>query len=319
MTKKRELTEMERAECAKLKEIFNNKKKELGITQAGLAERFEMTQPAIGHYLNGTNALNAQIASQFAEVLQVSIEDFSERLAKEIEQLAAPLKMSLDIHDTMKRLYQAAKEIKGIEARGAQSEIARLFNSSPQTLKNWESRGMSKQGMIDAAKALGVSLKWLEDGQGEMIEPYRLPEKGDNFIPIHRQGMRHIPLLGQVEAGDFTEAVQLDEISDWRVSNKKCSNKAFALYVSGYSMHNPASRESFEPGDIILVDPELPYYNGSLVIAITDEGTATFKKLFIEDGKYCLKALNPEWTPNITPISSPAQICGVVYEKQVDF
>lgn len=236
MTKKRKLSEAELTECAKLKEIFDNKKKELGLTQTILADKFKMTQPAIGHYLNGTNALHLQIAAQFAEILKVSIFEFSPRLAAELE--------------------------------------------------------------------------WLTQNQ---------PEKGDNFTLTHRQSTQNVPLLGQVEAGAFTEAVQFDEISTWRVSNKKCSSKAFALNVSGYSMYNPISRESFEPGDIILVDPELPYHNGSLVIAITDEGTATFKKLFIEDGQYYLKALNPDWKPSIQTITKPTQICGVVYEKQVDF
>lgn len=46
------------------------------------------------------------------------------------------------MHETMVRLYQAAKELKGIDGRGAQSEIARLFGASPQQIKNWERRGM---------------------------------------------------------------------------------------------------------------------------------------------------------------------------------
>lgn len=314
MTKKRELTEMERAECAKLKEIFNNKKKELGITQAGLAERFEMTQPAVGHYLNGTNALNAQIASQFAEALQVSIADFSERLAKEIEQLAAPLKRLEDGQGEMNK-----DELKELRI----SNLKKFFENRSLPIKDKSLLSQLMSGKSSFGEKVSRRLEE-EYSMGYLYldtqpETQIMPEKGDNFIPAHRQGMRHIPLLGQVEAGAFTEVIQLDEISDWRVSNKKCSDKAFALYVSGYSMHNPASRESFEPGDIILVDPELPYHNGSLVIAITDEGSATFKKLFIEDGQYHLKALNPDWKPSMMPISKPTQIYGVVYEKQVDF
>lgn len=87
MGKKRELTETELNECAKLKKIFNSKKKALGLTQEVLAERFKISQPAIGHYLNGTNALNLQIAAQFAEALNVSVSEFSSRLAAELERL----------------------------------------------------------------------------------------------------------------------------------------------------------------------------------------------------------------------------------------
>ncbi len=83
------------------------------------------------------------------------------------------------MHETMVRLYQAAKELKGIDGRGAQSEIARLLDASPQQIKNWEGRGISNKGMIAASKMLGISVSWLETGQGEMRETYQLPTKGD--------------------------------------------------------------------------------------------------------------------------------------------
>lgn len=70
-----------------------------------------------------------------------------------------------DIHDTMKRLYQAAAELK---CRHGQSEVARFLNLSPQVLANWESRGMSKGGILTAQKTTGCSAVWLETGKGEM-------------------------------------------------------------------------------------------------------------------------------------------------------
>ncbi|RKV79592.1 MAG: LexA family transcriptional regulator, partial [Neisseria sp.] len=83
------------------------------------------------------------------------------------------------MHKTMVRLYQAAKKLKGIDGRGAQSEIARLLDASPQQIKNWEGRGISNKGMIAASKMLGISVYWLETGQGEMRENYQLLTKGD--------------------------------------------------------------------------------------------------------------------------------------------
>lgn len=68
------------------------------------------------------------------------------------------------MHDTMKRLYQAAEELRGW--RG-QAEIAHYLNASPQTLNNWESRGMSKDGMLTAQEKIGCSALWLKDGKGE--------------------------------------------------------------------------------------------------------------------------------------------------------
>ena len=54
------------------------------------------------------------------------------------------------------RLYEAAEKLKGIKG---QSNLARFLNKSPQTLNNWESRGVSSKGLIEAAKAIGASVE----------------------------------------------------------------------------------------------------------------------------------------------------------------
>lgn len=70
------------------------------------------------------------------------------------------------MHETARRLYLAAKELKKLEG---QSAIARaLTDTSPQTVKNWEKRGVSKAAMLDAELKLGCSATWLETGQGSM-------------------------------------------------------------------------------------------------------------------------------------------------------
>lgn len=79
---KRPLTDEEAAECAELKGIYNAKKKDLKLTQDELGERLGgVGQSGVSHYLNGINALNAYVAAGFARELQVSVSDFSPRLA----------------------------------------------------------------------------------------------------------------------------------------------------------------------------------------------------------------------------------------------
>lgn len=72
------------------------------------------------------------------------------------------------MHEVTERLHQAAEEVCGV--RGI-SSVARLLNESPQTVKNWETRGMSAQGILAAARAMGVSATWLETGRGPMRSP----------------------------------------------------------------------------------------------------------------------------------------------------
>lgn len=87
-TKKRVLKPHEVKESELLKQIVHSKKKELNFTQETLAERMNISQGGLNHYLNGINPLNPAIASQFARELNITVNQFSQRLANEINEMA---------------------------------------------------------------------------------------------------------------------------------------------------------------------------------------------------------------------------------------
>ena len=87
MKLEKKLTTEQLEDCYRLKALYELKKKELNLTQQ-IADELDISQGAVGHYLNGRNALNLQIASVFAKKLQVSISEFSPSLAKEITELS---------------------------------------------------------------------------------------------------------------------------------------------------------------------------------------------------------------------------------------
>lgn len=69
---------------------------------------------------------------------------------------------------------------------------------------------------------------------------------------------------------------------------------------------------------MIVVDPELPYSSGSLVVArLDDSKEATFKQLVIDGEQKSLKPLNPQY-PAI-PNNGNCTIIGVVRQAIIDF
>ncbi|CDL86618.1 LexA family protein [Xenorhabdus cabanillasii] len=84
---KKKLTTEQLADAKRLKDIFESKKKQLGISQEKFADELGKSQGAISHYLNGTNALNLEIAADFANKLGVTINDFSPSLNKQARKL----------------------------------------------------------------------------------------------------------------------------------------------------------------------------------------------------------------------------------------
>lgn len=91
MSKKKELTTEQLNDAERLKALYESKKKTLGITQQQIADMLEISQGGVGHYLNGRNPLNVQIASVFSNLLQVPIKEFSPALAKEAEMITSAL------------------------------------------------------------------------------------------------------------------------------------------------------------------------------------------------------------------------------------
>lgn len=70
------------------------------------------------------------------------------------------------MHPSMERLYSAAEELGKVTG---QSNVARKLIESPQTVKNWETRGISDAGAIKAEGILGCRAHWLTTGEGDML------------------------------------------------------------------------------------------------------------------------------------------------------
>jgi len=162
-------------------------------------------------------------------------------------------------------------------------------------------------------KMAGMPDGWL-DGSPSVVD--------NNITPApNPRGL--IPVISMVQAGAWAEIVDNFEpgsAEEWVPSFGNHSKHSFAVRVEGISMQNHGHKESFDPGDIVLVDPDLSPDNGTLVIVrLDDRNEATFKKLHIEGEEKYLVPLNPNWPEKIIPINGNATICGVVYQKIVKF
>lgn len=91
METKKSLTTEQLDDAKRLKALYESKKKDLGVTQYTIADELGITQGAVGHYLTGRNALNVDVASGFARILQVPISDFSRSIAAKVAEQAESL------------------------------------------------------------------------------------------------------------------------------------------------------------------------------------------------------------------------------------
>lgn len=220
------------------------------------------------------------------------------------------------MHPSMERLYQAARELKDVVG---QSAVGRLLNASPQTIKNWESRGVSKTGAITAQEIVGCSATWVLEGTGLMTAMFREPDAVSNIEPVERK--KRVPLISWVRAGlwnDVQDPFHPGEADDWAEAyDTRPGDNAFALRVIGDSMTNPVPGDrTFPEGTIIIVDPGRSADAGDYVVA-KDIGTqkATFKRLVSDGGRWYLKPLNPAY-PTVEIDDPNIRVIGKVIEYQ---
>jgi phage repressor protein C with HTH and peptisase S24 domain len=159
------------------------------------------------------------------------------------------------MHEQMIRLYKAAKELKGVEAP---SDLADLLNESPQTINNWEKRGISKEGLLDVPDIIGCRLKWLRYGVGPMHLD-ALPRPGEIAVPQYETG-------GMGGTNGLILKDQPGVIRDWVVSPEWLranvplySSLGNLCLVTGFGDSMP---DLYNPGDPVLVDKGVRAFDG---------------------------------------------------------
>lgn len=203
------------------------------------------------------------------------------------------------MHIQMTRLYEAAKALKGIET---QAEVARAFNTSSQTINNWEARGISKAGLISAQAILGCSATWLETGEGAMaLAPgvssvpgalrMEIKEPHDQeFILIKKVKLRlSAGMTGFKTEPEFDDGGTIALDPKWVAKHRYNPEKLIAIKVKGESME-PALHED----DVVILNTDDNKPVDGVVFAVNYEGEVVVKRLSRDIGEWWLTSDNAD-------------------------
>lgn len=168
------------------------------------------------------------------------------------------------------RLYEAAEKLKGVSG---QSNLARLLNVSPQVVKNWETRGVSASGLVNAAKVIGVSVAWVETGEGEMAA---IKQPQSNALP-----------LGKIDEWDNDTPLSEDDCEAPLYKDVKLSaGNGFADDIEDYNGYklrfsrNTLRKHGINPADVVCVmadgDSMEPVFPSGATLGI-DTGSKTIR------------------------------------------
>lgn len=214
------------------------------------------------------------------------------------------------MHETMERLYEAARLLQNVTG---QSAVARLLNTSPQTVKNWETRGVSKSGMLQAQALIGCSANWIDSGNGEMEDHTSAPLYRASTFPDDRQNLDskhflislsdHPDLLEvprvkfKLSAGVSGFAIDVDQGNgkpiffrqDWFEMHGYRPDKLFAVRISGQSME-----PRLWDGDLVVINTEDNAPTDGELFALNYEGELVVKRLRRDSGEWWACSDNPD-------------------------
>lgn len=86
---------MRKEESARLKQLYNEKARGMGLTYEKIAKLMGFKSGAyssVSHMLNGINDINLLHGVQFCEILQIELRDFSPRLEAEANRIASQVR-----------------------------------------------------------------------------------------------------------------------------------------------------------------------------------------------------------------------------------
>lgn len=177
----------------------------------------------------------------------------------------------------------------------------RILEGSPPTVREVQ-KAFGFKAVQSAREHLEALVRQgrLHKKPGRRSRNYRLPV-GVSTTPLM------VPMLGQVQAGEFTIAEQ-NPAGYVMVQTRSVSEELFALKVRGESM----SGAGIFPRDVVIVRKQPRAQNGEIVVALVGD-EATVKRLKIQKNAVELHPENPDF-PVILPDPHEVRILGKVIQ-----
>lgn len=206
------------------------------------------------------------------------------------------------------------------ELKLTQSVLAKLIGVNRVTVTGWESGDYKPGGenLQALAAALECNPQWIVDGKGDPLD-----NAPPATVPTEYFGIKEIPVLSWVQAGEWTESdsqVTIQDVKEWIYTTASVSSEAFALRVRGDSMTNPSGAPSIPEGSLVVVDPDRMISedaSGKIVVAqIIGSTEATLKKYVVDGPFKYLVPLNPNYRP--LEVNGNCKLVGIVRQVIMD-
>ncbi len=173
-----------------------------------------------------------------------------------------------------------------------QTEFAKKFNISQQTISNWENgvTDIDIESLTAISKTFNLTIDYILGETEEAIDISKIK----NIMPIP-QSLTKLPIIGTITAGYDGTAREEDlgeiEVLDIAL-NGYATEECFVLRIKGNSMY-----PQFIDGDLVLVHKQNHVDSGTIAVVLYNGDEATVKKVIYKYGENWLDLVptNPEY------------------------
>ncbi len=177
------------------------------------------------------------------------------------------------------------------------AELAKALGLKNRMTVHQHVAALKKKGFVLWEPGLNRSLRVV----GAFTQP-----KADDTGEDEETPPNGLPFAGTIAAGRPIDAVEAAEYLE--IDNRYASEGCYALKVKGDSM----IEDGIYDGDFVIVKPNPSPLNGEVVVALLEDGTATLKRFFKENGRFRLQPANSELQPIFIDSMNDLTIRGTV-------
>lgn len=179
-------------------------------------------------------------------------------------------------------------------------EIVEALGVHSTSTIHYHLTGLAERGLIRWEKGKNRAIQLLESAAVA-------PVAGPIPLPLPDETPK-LPILGRIAAGRPIEAIG-DGTETLDLSGLWASGNNYVLEVKGESM----IEDHIMPGDMVVVKPQATARDGEIVVALLDNGEATLKRLYREDGRIRLQPANSTMDPiYVDSVTVQGRVVGVI-------
>jgi len=192
------------------------------------------------------------------------------------------------------------------------AELAKALGLKNRMTVHQHVAALKRKGLVNWESGLNRSLRVLDEGlkhvtierAADATEQLMSDESQQAELP--QREPRGVQFRGRIAAGSPIDAVETPEYLE--IDDDYSRRGCYALQVSGDSM----IEDGILDGDFVIVKPNPSPDQGEIVVALLDDGTATLKRYYKENGGYRLQPANSEMEPIFVDRSQKLEVQGVV-------